>query len=151
MNKTKIVPGIIFILSISFNVAFIIHLATARSSAGAGQIELDLSEQQKKLLEPVRMEMHRENESIKKQISRCQEKLLAALKNEPVDKNTINQCIENISGLQKQIQENTIEEIIRVKKYMNPDQCNCLIDGMGAALNQNAPPCNCPHCRSHKK
>jgi len=154
MKTFKIIPGIIFVLSLSFNTAFLIRMLTAHpahSETAENYLNLNLSEQQKKQMEPIRLKMHKENEAVKKQIAQCQEKLLTALKTEPVDKKAINQCIENISDLQKKIQLNTIEEIIQVKKYMNTEQCNCLIDGLGVALNQTAKACNCPHCRAHKK
>ena len=150
----KMIPVIIFILSLSFNIAFLIHMITshpAHSEAAEYHMNLNLSEEQKKLMEPIRLKMHRENEAVKKQIMKCQAKLMAALKTEPVDKEAINRCIENISDLQKKIQLNTVEEIIRIRKYMSTEQCNCLIDNLGTAMNQTTKPCNCPHCRSHKK
>ena len=124
---------------------------TVHSEVAENHVNLNLSAEQKKLMEPIRLKMHRENEAVKKQIMKCQEKLMAALKTDPVDKGAINRCIENISDLQKKIQLNTVEEIIQIRKYMNTEQCNCLISGLGAAMNQTTKPCDCPHCRSHKK
>jgi Spy/CpxP family protein refolding chaperone len=149
MKTYKFILGIIFILSLSLNAAFLINLLTVHPSHTETQEnppELNLTNQQKKQMEPIRVKIHRDNEAIKKQIHQCQEKLVTALKAEPVDKQAINQCIDNISNLQKKIQQNTIEEIIQVKKYMNPDQCNCLIEGLGAAMHQTAKSCNCPYC-----
>ena len=156
MRRIKIIPAIIFILSLSFNAAFLIHMLTAHAAHSETMekeipLNLNLSEQQKKQLEPFRLKMHRENEVIRKKITQCQKELLSALKTEPVDKKAIDQCIENISQLQKEVQLNTIEEILQVKKHMNPEQCNCLINGLGSALGQAAKPCNCPHCRALKK
>ena len=119
MKMFRIILGTAFILSLSFNIAFLIHMFTAHpvhSETAENHVNLNLSEQQKKLMEPIRLKMHKENEAVKKQIVKCQEKLMAALKTEPVDKEAINQCIEHISDLQKKIQLNTIEEIIQVKK-----------------------------------
>lgn len=153
MKTGKIIFGIIFILSLSFNAAYLIHLFTVhgRTEASNNQMSLKLTELQKKAIEPIQRKMHRENEAIKKQIAQCQEKLLAALKSDPVDKNAINNCLENISNLQKKIQQNTVEEIIQVRKYMNPEQCNCLIEGLGSAMAHSSKPCSCPYCQSHKK
>jgi Spy/CpxP family protein refolding chaperone len=154
MKVYKIVFGLIFVLSLSFNAAFLIHLITAHPSHAetpANQMPMDLTDQQKKQMEPIRLKIHKDNEAIKKKILQCQEKLLTALKTQPVDKQAIYRCIDNISHLQKKIQQNTVEEIIQIRKYMNPDQCNCLIEGLGAAMHQTAKPCNCPHCQSHKK
>ena len=152
MKMNKIIPGILFILSISFNVAFLINLLTARTShteTSKNQMNLNLTEQQEKQMEAIRVKMHRENQAIKKQIAQCQEDLLKALKQEPVDKAAINGCIENISRLQKKIQQNTIEEIIQIKKYMNPEQCNCLMEGLWTAMADTSKPCDCPYCQSH--
>jgi len=154
MKVYKIVFGLIFVISLSFNAAFLIHQFTVHPShteTPANQMPLELTDQQKKKMEPIRLKIHQDNEAIKKQIHQCQEKLLAALKNEPVDKKAIYQCIDNINDLQKKIQKNTVEEIIQVRKYMSPDQCNCLIEGLGTAMHQTTKPCNCPHCQSHKQ
>jgi Spy/CpxP family protein refolding chaperone len=154
MKVYKIVFGLIFILSLSFNAALLIHLITAHPSHAetpANQMPMDLTDQQKKQMEPIRLKIHKDNEAIKKEILQCQEKILTALKNEPVDKQAIYQCIDNISHLQKKIQQNTVEEIIQIRRYMNPDQCNCLIEGLGTAMKQTTKPCNCPSCaQSHK-
>ncbi|MCP5104041.1 MAG: periplasmic heavy metal sensor [bacterium] len=147
MKTGKIIFGIIFILSLSVNAAFLIQFFTAEAETPARQ--LNLTEEQKKQMEPIQVKMHRENEAIKTKISQCQEKLLAALKADPVDRTAINSFIENISRLQKKIQQNTIEEIIQIRNYMNPEQCNCLIDNLGAALDNTSKPCNCPSCRAH--
>lgn len=154
MNK-KII-GFIFILSLSFNAAFLVYLFTAGTSTETrgiqrSDVKLDLTEQQKKQMEPIQVKIHRENEAIKKEIAKCQAELLAALRTDPVDRTAVNTCIDNINNLQKKIQQNTIEEIIQVRKYMNPDQCNCLIEGLGAALDTTSKACDCPHCRPQNK
>lgn len=154
MKVYKIIFGLIFVISLSFNTAFLIHQFTVHPSHAetpGNQIPMELTEQQKKQMEPIRLKIHQDNEVIKKQIHQCQEKLLAALKNEPFDKQAIYQCIDNINDLQKKIQKNTVEEIIQVRKYMNPEQCDCLIKGLGVAMQQTVKPCNCPHCQSHKQ
>ncbi|NIM13464.1 MAG: periplasmic heavy metal sensor [Candidatus Aminicenantes bacterium] len=154
MITGKIILTIVLFLSLSFNAAFIIHLLTAHPALSASpeiQSNLNLTDEQKKQMEPIRAKLHRENEAIKKQIAQCQEKLLTALKSDPVDKNAINNCLENISNLQKKIQQNTIEEIIHIRKYMNPEQCSCLIEGLGSAMAHSSKPCDCPYCQSHKK
>lgn len=152
MKMNKIIPGILFILSISFNVAFLINLLTApttHTETSENPLNLNLTEGQEKHVETVRAKMHRENQAIKKQIAQCQEDLLDALKQEPVDRTTINDFLENISALQKKIQQNTIEEIIQIKKYMNPEQCNCLMEGLWTAMADTSKPCDCPYCQSH--
>ncbi len=154
MKTGKIILTIIFVLSLSFNAAFIINLITAPPAGSVSpgtQVKLDLTDEQKKQIEPIRSKMHGENEAIKKQIAQYQEKLLAALDADPIDKNAVNYCLENIGNLQKKIQRNTIEEIIQVRKYMSPEQCNCLIKGLGSAVAQSSEPCNCPYCKARDK
>jgi len=146
----KKILGIIFVLSLSFNAAFIIHLVSSSSKTETSHTELKLSKHQKKMMEPIRIKMHRENETIKKQITQCQEKLLAALKTDPIDKEAINGCLKNISSLQKKVQQNTIEEIIQIRKFMNPEQCNCLLDSLGAVMNHTSKSCTCPYCKPPK-
>ena len=122
MKFNKFIFGLVFVLSLSLNAAFLIHLFTVHLShteKPTGQMPMELTEQQKKQIEPIRLKIHQDNETIKKQIHQCQEKLLTALKNEPVDKQAIYQCIDNINNLQKKIQKNTVEEIIEIRKYMN--------------------------------
>ncbi len=154
MKVNKFIFGLILVLSLSFNAAFLIHqfkVHPSNAETPVNQVPLDLTDQQKKQMEPIRLKIHKDNETIKKQIHQYQEKLLTALKNEPVDKKAVYQCIDNINDLQKKIQKNTVEEIIQVRKYMNPDQCNCLIEGLGTAMQQTTKPCNCPYCaESHK-
>jgi len=154
MKVYKIIFGLIFVISLSINAAFLIHQFTvhaSRAETPVNQMSMELTEQQKKQMEPIRLKIHKDNEAIKKEIIQCQEKLLAALKNEPVNKASVYQCIDNINDLQKKIQKNTVDEIIQIRKYMNPDQCNCLIEGLGAAMHQTTQPCNCPYCaQTHK-
>ena len=154
MKTAKFFLGLTFILSLSFNAAFLIHLFTAHPSPSqteANSMQLHLTEQQKRQIEPLRLKIHKDNEAIKTEIRQCQEKLMAALKTDPLDKQAIYRCIDNINNLQKKIQQNTVEEIIQVSKFMNPDQCNCLIEGLGAAMHQDVKPCNCPHCQALEK
>jgi Spy/CpxP family protein refolding chaperone len=151
-GKNRLFLRIIFILSLSFNAAFLIQLlspARAHSEAVGEPAALNLSDRQKQRIGPVRMELHKENEAIKQQIVRHQQELLAVLKKEPIDRAEANRCIDKINGLQKKIQQNTVEEIIRIRQYMTDHQCNCLIDGIGAAMQQKSQPCNGDCCRKN--
>lgn len=151
----KKLPGIIFIISLSLNAAFIIYLFTpkifSKPETSGSEMILELTEEQKKLLEPAQVKIHRENENIKSRIAQCQQKLLAALKADSIDRTEINNCIENINDLQKKIQQNTIEEILLLRQHMNPDQCNCLMEGLNAAMDNSTTTCDCPHCRAAAK
>jgi hypothetical protein len=151
----KKLPGIIFIISLSFNAAFLIYLFTptifSKPKITGNEMKLELTDQQKKHLEPSRVKIHRENETIKSQITLCQQKLMAALKADPVDRAAINKCIENINNLQKKIQQNTIEEILLLREHMDTDQCNCLMEGLNAAMESSTRACDCPQCRAARK
>lgn len=151
----KKLPGIIFILSLSFNAAFLIYLFTpkifSKAEPPGNELKLELTEQQKKHLEPAQVKFHRENEAIKSQIAECQQKLLDTLKTDPIDRTEINNCIENINNLQKEIQQNTIEEILLLRQHINTDQCNCLMEGLNAAMDNSTQTCDCPHCRAARK
>ena len=149
MRIPHIILILIGLLSISFNAAFIIHLFTSHpgnTEASINPMPLNLTEQQKKQIEPLRLKIHKDNEAIKAEIRQCQGKLMAALKTHPVDKQAIYQCIDNISNLQKKIQQNTIEEIIQVTQFMNPEQCTCLMEELSKSLHQEVKPCTCPSC-----
>jgi hypothetical protein len=149
MRVPHLILKLVFLLSLSLNAAFVIHLFTAHPSSPeptANPVLLQLSEQQKKQIEPLRLKIHKANEAIKTEIRRCQEKLMETLKTDPIDKQAIYRCIDNINNLQKKIQRNTVEEIIQVGKFMDPGQCNCLMERLGTAMSRGVQPCNCPHC-----
>ncbi len=124
----RIVWRIIFVVSIGLNAAFLIHLLSGHACLTASSRELNLSAQQQNQLQQLRLNYHRLNESVRKEIAGCQERMLAELNREKIDKKQINQCIEKIGNLQKKLQQNTVEEIIQVKEFLSPQQCNCLID-----------------------
>lgn len=148
-RKKGLIIRIIFILSLSFNTAFTIHLflpAGVQSEAAGPTVELNLSEHQKKQISPVQEKIHKENEALKQKIATCQNKLLTALKQNPVNRGEVNNCIDEINAYQKQLQKNTIDEIIRIRQYMTDHQCNCLIDGIGAAMQNRTHKCTAGCC-----
>ncbi len=157
MKRTII--RVVFILSISFNAAFLIHLFTTKAQtrpfgpegSAIGHLSLDLTETQKKQIAPVQLAMQRQNETIKKQITGHQGVLLEALKEKDVDRGEVNRCINNISDLQKKLQLNTVEEIIRVREYMNTDQCNCLIGCLEASMDGKGGKCTGSCCNPTAK
>ncbi|MCP4218259.1 MAG: hypothetical protein GY765_26725 [bacterium] len=144
----KKILGLVFILSVSLNIAFIIYMMAGPSQAEAPKAtsKLELSEKQKKEIEPVRQKIHLRNEAIKKEMAGHQVKLMDLLSDEAVDKKAAFLCIDKINGLQKEIQQNTVEEVIALKSHMTPQQCNCLLEGMESSLKKSAKPCNCSCC-----
>lgn len=148
----KLIIRLIIILSISINIAFAIHLFTSiHAGSKAKSLELNLTELQKSQIKKNRLKSHQENELLKKKIAECQERMIAILQSETVDKEKTNHCIEEISSIQKEIQRNTIEEIIQIKKYLNPHQCNCLVQGISAQMKQSSKPCTMECCNPKQK
>jgi len=163
MKKVRYIFWITFILSLSLNAAFILHLFTSMDTSKNPTVNpsqtkspvqkpnLELTTDQLKKMEPFQLKIHRENETIKKEIRQYQVKLLASINKEPIDKQAINRCIDRINNLQKKIQQNTVKEILYLKKHMNPDQCNCFIKNLGDSMIKSSSPCNCPNCKSYKQ
>lgn len=155
--KKKILVRLILILSLGFNAAAVIYFLQSPKTVAANAapdlktIPMHLTDQQKKEIEPLRLEFHRKNQTIKKEITARQKELLAALDEEHVDITTVNRCIDTINQLQKKIQLNAAEEIIRMKKIMNPRQCTCMIKNLGHAMDKSNQPCTCTHCNQKGK
>ncbi len=144
----RIILRVVFILSISFNIAFVIHLL--RHTSFKDNIQLNMTNKQTEAVNRIHIKLHEENEGIKKEIRECQIELINALKADKVNREIVGKCIEKISILQKKIQQNTIDEIIQVKKYLNDHQCGCLIDGLNMGLSQASKPCDKECCRPKK-
>lgn len=144
----KIITRLIFILSISINIAFGINIfMTNGKSDQQKQLPLNLTDTQKSQLEKIRLKNHQKNEHMKKKISAYQERMIAALHSETVDREEINHCIDGISAIQKEIQQNTINEILQIKKHLDPQQCNCLVDNINTQMKQGSKPCTMECCK----
>ena len=139
---------VFFILSISLNIAFAVYLFSSATTKENNNLQLTAP--QIKVVKEIRQNVHQENEKIKKEIIQCQKDMLVALKKEKVNKETISQCIDKISNLQKKIQLNTIDEILQVKEKLNQHQCNCLIDDLGTKLSQTSKGCSKECCNPTK-
>lgn len=144
----RIILRAMFILSISLNIAWVAFMFSHPSEKG--EIQLNLTDQQKKKVNKIHMEIHRENESVKAKIIEHQKDLLYALKEKEIDREKVGKCLDQISSLQKKIQQNTVKEIIQIKKYLDSDQCDCLLKGLGKKLSQVSKPCDKECCRPKK-
>ncbi len=147
---TKIILRVLFILSISLNIAFAFYFFNIAASPVPGN-PLRLSETQEKEVAEIRLGSHRQNETIKQKIIKCRERLLAALKEEKVDKATVHGCIEKIAGLQKELQKNTVEEILKLKGVLDARQCNCLMENIDARMQGSTAPCDGECCKQTEK
>jgi Spy/CpxP family protein refolding chaperone len=143
----RITLRVLFVISLAFNVAFVLHLITSHPGGGGSIPDLNLTSDQERRMRDIRMLIHRENEPIKGQIRLCQEKLMAALRAEKVDLKVANSCVESIGRLQKRIQENSVRELVEFKKVLSPEQCDCLIEGITAQLNRSTSPCSKSCCK----
>lgn len=150
MGKTII--KIIFILSISLNIALAIHLFTPGTQAGEDQpLPLNLTETQKKQMSQIHLEKHSDNETLKRNIAKCQRKMVGMLKAQNINKEEIYQCIDKISALQKDLQLNTVDTIIRMKKVLDKKQCSCLMDGLNSEMVKSSPECTNQCCKPKPK
>lgn len=144
----RIILRVVFILSISFNIAFLVYILTL--PAGQANINLNMTDNQREAVNRIHLKLHKENEGIKKEIRERQIELINALKAEKVNREIVGKCIEKINILQKKIQQNTIDEIIQVKIYLNDHQCDCLIDGLNMKISRASIPCDRECCKPKK-
>lgn len=147
----KLIFRFIFILSILLNLSMAVHFFKSNSSSKSTEFALNLTKQQKEKMTKIRLVSHKKNEQIKILIKRCQEKMIADLKAEEVNKEKVFAHIRDINTLQEKIQQNTIEEILQVKKFLNHHQCECLLDGLNAKFSAATKICSKECCHPEKK
>ena len=147
----RIVWRIVVVLSISLNLAFIGSILFPGSTDGERGAQLKLSQQQKQQVMQIQQTIHKKNEVIKKKIGSCQKDLLAALNQEKIDKDKINECIEDISAMQKEIQLNAVDQIVQMRRHLDKDQCDCLMEELHAKMAQENRPCDKACCRPEEK
>ena len=148
----KIALRLVFILSISCNVAFLGHLlfAPEKSEARNNLLnELHLSKEQVEKIHASSEFIDRENTELTAKIAKCQQTLIQSLQQPQVDKEKAFQCIKDINALQQKIQENTIKKILICKEHLNKDQCSCLMDNMCKKMHVHPDHCK-KHCKSNK-
>ncbi|MCK4765700.1 MAG: periplasmic heavy metal sensor [Candidatus Aminicenantes bacterium] len=148
----KIILRLLFILSLSFNIAFTAHLflSPKKSPARDESIkELNLTKEQQEKIRSASAAIDRENRELSAKVAECREELLKVLQAREVDKEKASQCIKDISVLQQQIQENTIKKILISKQHLSHEQCRCFMDNIGKKMHVH-PDC-CPHDCKEKK
>ncbi|MCJ7525757.1 MAG: hypothetical protein MUP71_11160 [Candidatus Aminicenantes bacterium] len=147
----KLIFRFIFILSILLNLSMAVHFFKDNFKTNKAEFALNLTKQQKEKMAEIHLVSHKKNEQIKIQIKRCQEKMITDLKAVEVDKDKIFAHLRDISALQEKIQQNTIEEILALKKFLHHHQCECLIDGLQAKLAAATKICSKECCHPEKK
>lgn len=143
----KIALRLLFILSISFNLAFLGHLLFAPEKSEARNNflnELQLSKEQAQKIHADSEFIDRENRELTAKIANCRQDLIQSLQEPQVDKEKAFQCIKDINALQQKIQENTIKKILICKEHLNNDQCSCLMDNMCKKMHVHP-----AHCKNH--
>lgn len=147
----KLIFRFIFILSILLNLSMAVHFFKDNFKTKKAEFALNLTKQQKEKMAKIRLVNHKKNEQIKIQIRRCQGKMITDLRAVEVDKEKIFAHLRDISALQEKIQQNSIEEILAVKKFLHHHQCECLIDGLQAKLSAATKICSKKCCHPEKK
>lgn len=149
----KLVLRILFILSISFNLAFLGYLILSPQKTAAQDslmIDLHLSHEQAKNIRSASAAIDLENIDLKTKVVECQEELVKVLQDPEVDKEKAFQCIKDINALQQKIQENTLKKILICKEHLSHDQCSCLMDNMCKKMHINPDHCQ-KHCKIKKR
>ena len=142
----KLILRILFILSLSFNAAFLVYLVSHQKTSPVDRVDLNLSAEQQKQVQEIRLKKHRQNEAIKREISRSQESMMSALRAAVVDRKQVNRHVKEINHLQQQLQQNTVEEILELKRLLDSEQCTCLMDGLDAEMKHSMAPCTKACC-----
>ena len=132
----KIIIRIIVLLSLSLNIVLGYHVLNTPGQAELND-SLELSKEQESRLNEIHHKMNSSNEKLKHEIADCQKKLVKMLKGTQVDKVKINHCINMISSLQKKLQQNTIDEILKIKTVLNQKQCTCFMDNLDKTVKQS--------------
>jgi Spy/CpxP family protein refolding chaperone len=145
----KIILRLLFILSISFNLAFLAHffLSPKKSAAQDSLMnELKLSGEQAKNIRSASETIDRENVDLKTKVLKYRQELVKLLQAPKVDKENAFQCIKDINALQQKIQENTIKKILIYKEHLSNEQCSCLMDNVCKKMHIHP-----GHCKEHCK
>jgi len=144
MGKSLI--KIILLISISLNIALAVNFFTSPGDARVTLPVLNLNQTQKKQFSQIQEKQHQANQTLKREISTCQQQMIKLLKADSINKSEVNTCIEKISTLQKQLQQNTIDEIIRLKQVLDPNQCSCLLDSLNSGMQRGNTTCTKSCC-----
>jgi Spy/CpxP family protein refolding chaperone len=134
----KIALRLLFILSVSFNLAFLGNLLIGPEKSEARDNflnEIRLSKEQAEKIRAASGSIDSENRELTAKIAKCQQNLIQWLQEPQVDKEKAFQCIRDINALQHKIQENTIKKILVCKEHLSGDQCSCLMDNMCKKMN----------------
>ena len=117
---------LILVISLSFNIAFSLNFFK-KQKLDSKVTDLKLETHQKEKLDKLHKKMEKHNKEIKLKIFDCQQELMTMLKVEKVDKVKVNKCLDMISTLQKELQQNSVSEILEIKKVLDFRHCECFL------------------------
>lgn len=146
MGKTgKIIIRILFLFSLGLNIALGIHfLNHPANSRNAGDVEnksavgskfdktaLVLSQKQTQDLKQIRTQYMKTYDDLHQKMANYQAELLTLLKADKIDREKLSICLNNINQTNRDLQAQTVEEILDSKKHLSSEQCQCLLDKVG--------------------
>jgi len=126
----------VFLFSFIFNVVFIFHLLSVRhSEEGSLGKKFTLNDLQKEKITEESGVILSENLKFEIELKKCRQDLYNLLNSKVPDKKEIEKCITTINDIQKNIQMNTVEQLLIYKKHMTEDQCKCFLKEFGQKMN----------------
>ncbi len=83
---------------------------------------LSLNGTQKKCFIDLRLSLGREAEAVQKRMGEKKKALVAEIKSETPDRAAVGKLIEEIGGLQAEIQKIAVEHLLKEKQFLTPEQ-----------------------------
>ena len=122
-----------FLFSFIFNIVFIYHLVTVHGSSTEKGVldDVILTEKQRKIISEKSRSILKNNNELNYKLERCRKDLYNILEKKDPDKVEINNCIDAINRIQKEIQINTVEQVLIYKKHLTESQCDCFMKNVG--------------------
>lgn len=130
MKKLVIIS--IFLFSIIFNIVFVYHLVTVHKDNKNNVLDdVILSTEQQNLINKKTEFIIKKNKELNLELKKCRKDLYSILDNDNPDREKIKICIDAINNIQKEMQINTIEQLLIYKKNLSKSQCDCFMKNVG--------------------
>jgi hypothetical protein len=145
----RLIPRLLFLLSLAFNAAFLVYLLTGtRPPATANMANLPrLTAESRQQMRLLRRELQPQYARLQNRLTEVQTQLLTALRADPVDTKEVDACLQNISAVQLEWQQVTVAEILQCKHFLSSRDCACLLERLGTGMGVPAAGCeNKAHC-----
>ena len=107
--------------SIIFNIVFIYHLLTVHQIEIKKNVleDVQLSSEQKELIKEKTRAIINKNTELNQELKNCRKDLYVILEQENPDRAKIKSCISKINAIQKEMQINTVEQLLIYKKHLS--------------------------------